>query len=101
MEYRTTDIRLILNRAHTKVGISPEDVTAILGRAPHIYVPSDREIPRALSEGVPIVKLRPNSEPAVAFKTLATLLKDEQQASTNDEAAEATESRRRIFGRKN
>ncbi len=101
MEYRPTDIRLILNRAHTKVGISPEDVTAILGRAPHIYVPSDREIPRALSEGVPIVRLRPNSEPAVAFKTLAALLRDDQIAVNDDEATVAAESRRRIFGRKN
>ncbi|MFL5953774.1 MAG: CpaE family protein [Gaiellaceae bacterium] len=99
MEYQSTDIRLILNRAHTKVGISPDDVTAILGRTPHIYVPSDREIPRALSEGVPIVKLRPNSEPALAFKTLATLLRDDQVASHNDQA-EAAEPRRRIFGRK-
>ena len=71
MDYDPGNIKLILNRAHSRVGISQSDVVAVLGRQPDIYVSSDREIPRAVNEGVPIVLARPQSEPAAAFRELA------------------------------
>jgi len=73
MGYEDSDIRLVLNRAHSRVGISHSDVVAVLGREPDIYVPSDREIPRAVNEGVPIVISKPESEAAQAFRALAGL----------------------------
>ncbi len=51
-------------RAQPQVGISTDDVVTVLGREPDIFVPSDREIPRAVNEGVPIVTSRPDSEAA-------------------------------------
>jgi pilus assembly protein CpaE len=47
-------IVLVLNRADSKVGITHADAAQILGREPDILVPSDREIPRAVTEGRPI-----------------------------------------------
>ena len=38
-----------------------------------MFVPSDREIPRAVNEGVPIVIAKPQSEAAEAFRQLAAL----------------------------
>ena len=69
MGYDATRIKLVLNRAHSRVGISISDVVAVLGRDPDIFIPSDREIPRAVNEGIPIVLGRPQSEPAQAFST--------------------------------
>jgi len=63
--------RLVLNRANTRVGITNDDVTAIIGRAPDILVPSDREIPRAVNEGIPVVTARAQSDAAAAFRQLA------------------------------
>ena len=45
----------------------------MLGREPDIFIPSDREIPRAVNEGVPITLSRPQSYAAAAFRDLAAL----------------------------
>jgi pilus assembly protein CpaE len=64
-------IKLVLNRAKTRVGISDEDVEAITDRKPDILVPSDRDIPRSVNEGNPIITYKPQSEAAEAFRRLA------------------------------
>jgi pilus assembly protein CpaE len=74
MDYDRGKIKLVLNRAHSRVGISQGDVVAVLGREPDVYISSDREIPRAVNEGIPIILARPQSEPAAAFRDLATTI---------------------------
>jgi pilus assembly protein CpaE len=71
MGYQPERIRLVLNRADSRVGITREDVAAIVGRAPDVLVPSDRDIPRSINEGVPIVHSKAKSEAARAFRDLA------------------------------
>jgi pilus assembly protein CpaE len=71
MGYEAGDMMLVLNRADTNVGISNEDVTLILGRAPDVLVPSDVAIPRAITNGQPIVVAAPKSGPARAYASLA------------------------------
>ena len=73
MDYDQDKIQLVLNRADTRVGISQHDVVAVLGREPNIYIPSDREIPRAVNEGVPVTLSRPQSYAASSFHDLAAL----------------------------
>jgi pilus assembly protein CpaE len=71
-------IRLVLNRADTSVGIKRSEAEMILGRTPDVFVPSDRQIPRATTDGEPIVVAAERSEPARAFHALADLyLQDE------------------------
>jgi pilus assembly protein CpaE len=107
MKYDTDRIYLLLNRAHSRVGISQSDVEAVLGRTPDVFIPSDREIPRTVNEGIPIVVARPQSEPAEAFGRLTTLLMGSEvgpepvpvlAASAADSSPSS--SRRRLFGRK-
>jgi pilus assembly protein CpaE len=73
-------IKLVLNRARTRVGISEEDVVAIVERAPDVFVPSDRDIPRSVNEGTPLVTSQPQSEAAEAFRLLATKLLEPEPA---------------------
>jgi pilus assembly protein CpaE len=73
MGYPHERIRLVLNRADTSVGISHADVVAILGRAPDVLVPSQREVVRSINAGEPIVTSARRSEPAKAFAALAEL----------------------------
>jgi pilus assembly protein CpaE len=106
MKYDPDRIFLLLNRAHSRVGISQSDVEAVLGRTPDVFIPSDREIPRTVNEGIPIVVARPQSEPAEAFGSLANLVMGE--SATGEEptpvaaasASGAGGGKRRIFGRK-
>jgi pilus assembly protein CpaE len=71
MGYDASRVSLLLNRADTKVGITPEDVFAIIGREPDVLVPSDREIPRSVNDGNPITSAKPSSRAAGAFRGLA------------------------------
>ena len=66
-------VKLVLNRADSRVGISKEDVISIVGRTPDVSVPSDRDIPVALNEGLPIVLANERSEAAKAFHRLASM----------------------------
>jgi pilus assembly protein CpaE len=73
MGYPPENIALVLNRADSRVGITHDDVAAIIARTPDVLVPSDREIPRSVNEGTPIVASRERSEAAKAFQKLADM----------------------------
>jgi pilus assembly protein CpaE len=71
MGYDSSRVTVVLNRADSRIGISREDVAAIVGRPPNVLVPSDREITKSLTEGVPIVIGNERSAAAAAFRELA------------------------------
>ena len=73
MGYDSARVTIVLNRADTRIGISREDVAAIVGRPPNVLVPSDREITKSLTDGVPIVIGSERSAAAAAFRELAEL----------------------------
>jgi pilus assembly protein CpaE len=100
MGYNPERVKLVLNRANSHVGISDSDVIAILGQTPDILVPSDREIPRAVNEGVPIVMARPQSEAAAAFRDLAGLYSGNQAVPITDNGRPQPAAKRKLFGRK-
>jgi pilus assembly protein CpaE len=99
MGYDHSQVRLVLNRAHSRVGISVSDVISVLGREPDVYVPSDREIPRAVNEGDPIVLSKPDSEAAAAFRSLAGMYAITTYEAPALEAVAQPKQRRRLFGR--
>ena len=94
MDYPLDRVRILLNRADTSVGISHADVVAILGRAPDVLVPSQRDVVRWVNAGEPIVLASKRSEPAKAFRTLADLA-----AADRAPAHSANGRRRRLLGR--
>jgi pilus assembly protein CpaE len=81
MGYDRKRTRLVLNRADSRVGISADDVVAILGRSPDVTIPSDRDIPRSVNEGRPIVLAKEKSEAAKGFRTLAHLYEQRQNGA--------------------
>jgi pilus assembly protein CpaE len=83
MGYPSDRIRLVLNRADSRVGITQEDVVQVIGRTPDVMVPSDREIPRSVNEGMPIVAAKSHSNAAKAFNRLASMYNGASPATTN------------------
>jgi pilus assembly protein CpaE len=73
MGHAADQIRVVLNRAGTNVGISDADAVEILGRVPDVFVPSDREITVSINEGVPVVLGNSRSDAAKALDSLADL----------------------------
>jgi pilus assembly protein CpaE len=71
MGYERQRIRIVLNRADTNVGVTVDDVVAIVGSRPDVAVPSHRDVVRSINEGSPIVLSRARSETAKAFRALA------------------------------
>ena len=71
MGYDREHVRLVLNRADSRVGITEEDVVTIVGRQPDVLVPSHREIACSVNEGTPIALANSRSEAARAFRALA------------------------------
>lgn len=71
-------VRVVLNRADTKVGVSTEDAAHLLGRRPDVLVPSHRDITRSVNEASPIVASAGNSEARGAFLALASAFAPER-----------------------
>ena len=71
MEYDHDRIKVVLNRADSKVGVTPGDVTALLGREPDVLIPSHRDITRSVNEATPIVGTTGNIDARRAFHQLA------------------------------
>jgi pilus assembly protein CpaE len=95
MGFPPQNVKLVLNRARSRVGISDDEVVAIMGRVPDVFVPSDRDIPRAVNEGKPILIAKPQAEASVAYRQLAAsyLLGDTSEPSVR--------GLRKLFGKGN
>jgi pilus assembly protein CpaE len=96
MEYDPGSIKVVLNRADSRVGVTPEDVTTLLGRAPDIRVPSHRDITRSVNEAMPIVLSGGHAEARKAFQALgASYLTEPGATGARDEKPR----RRKLFTR--
>jgi pilus assembly protein CpaE len=103
MGYDPARISILLNRADSRVGISHQDVDAIIGTTPSIFVPSDRQIPISVNDGVPIVMSEERSEAARSFRMLADLYDEEQKVVATERQTEIVSAEpkpRRRFARR-
>ena len=64
-------VKLVMNRADGRVGITPEDARAITGRDIDVLIPSHRDVARSANDGRPLILSQPSSEPARAMRALA------------------------------
>jgi pilus assembly protein CpaE len=67
LNYPKEKIRLILNRADSKVGLDAGEVEKTLRAPISALVPSSRAVPAATNRGVPIVKDQPNHPVSLAL----------------------------------
>ena len=78
MDYDRRQIRILLNRANTKVGIDRKDILAVLGRDVDILVPSHRDVTRSVNQGMPIA-LQSGAPAGRSFRDLAELYRDKRR----------------------
>lgn len=96
MGYESRNVRLVLNRADSSVGITHNDVLSILGRPPDALVPSHRDITRSVNEGSPIVQSHKRSEAAKAFRALAKSYVSEEAGADTEPAKRSLLTRSRV-----
>jgi pilus assembly protein CpaE len=101
MGHPPEQVRVVLNRAGTNVGISDSEAVQILGRTPDVFVPSDREIPVSINDGVPLTLSGSRSMAAQAINSLADMFVEDEVAGVAGKAAPLkVKRRRRLFRRK-
>jgi pilus assembly protein CpaE len=66
--------RVVLNRADSKVGLSPQDVERVTKIHVDALIPSSRLVPASLNQGVPLVASEPKSPIARSVASLAGTL---------------------------
>ena len=98
MDYAQNRVRLVLNRANTKVGLDGHDVVTILGRNADIHVPSHRNVTRSMNEGQPIA-LQQGATAGRAFRALADLYEKDDETRRAGKPAPASPGRRGLFRR--
>jgi pilus assembly protein CpaE len=95
MGYDPDRIAILLNRSDTRVGITHQDVDAIIGKSPSIHVPSDRQIPISVNDGVPIVLSEERTEAARSFRGLADFYVEQHATAESQPEPEPTEAKQR------
>ena len=83
-------IRLVLNRANSKVGMKPKEVEAALERKIAFEVPSDRTVPLAVNRGNPAVLSDSKAEFSRAIRAMAKELVASQAAAKQKKSFMAT-----------
>ncbi len=77
-----TKLKLVLNRANSKVRLDVGEVERTLGIKADCLVPSDIVVPQSVNKGVPAVIDAPRSKVAKSFEQLASLFTTEAAKSS-------------------
>jgi pilus assembly protein CpaE len=67
-------IRLVVNRADSKVGLRLPDVERLLGARVDATIPSSRSVPLSINQGQPVLLHEPKGDVAEAVRRVAALL---------------------------
>jgi pilus assembly protein CpaE len=70
-----TKLRLVLNRANSKVKLDVDEVERALELRAHALVPSDIAVPQSVNKGTPVVLDSPRSSVSKALRKLADTLR--------------------------
>jgi pilus assembly protein CpaE len=94
-------LKLVLNRANSKVGLTVREVEKSLGTRIDVTIPSSREVPYAVNQGVAIVAARPRTPVSKALvDSLDTITDGRTGARTSiteqDRDADGGRGRRRL-----
>jgi pilus assembly protein CpaE len=71
-------MKLVLNRADSKVGLTVREVEKSLGTRIDVTIPSSREVPYAVNQGVAIVTTRPKASVSKALHEALQIVTDGQ-----------------------
>jgi len=71
LSFPQSRVRIVLNRANTKVGMKQREVEAALEQKVRYEVPSDRAVPLSVNKGAPAVLSEPGSDFARAIDAMA------------------------------
>jgi MinD-like ATPase involved in chromosome partitioning or flagellar assembly len=86
-------IKLVLNRANSKVGMKPKEVESALEQKVGFEIPSDRTVPLAVNRGNPAVLSEPKADFSKAVRAMAKELAAAQAVAKQKKSFMATLAR--------
>jgi pilus assembly protein CpaE len=95
LHFPRTRLRVVLNRADSKVGLRLADVEKILGAPVDATIPSSRSVPLSVNKGHPIILEDPKGHVSEAIQRVASQFVDGQRSSRAGRA----KPRRSLFSR--
>lgn len=81
--YRNGLVRLVLNRADSKVLLEESEVEKAIGAKIKARIPSDRTVPRSVNKGVPVVLDAPRSQVSRSLSALAHDIMTHKEVETD------------------
>lgn len=84
--YNSGDVRVVLNRADSKVLLEAGEVDEAIGGEVVARIPSDRIVPRSVNKGVPVIVDMPKSPVAKSILGLAKTISEVEGREAHDVA---------------
>jgi pilus assembly protein CpaE len=63
----------ILNRADSRVGVTVDDASAVVGIPVTVAIPSARDVPLSMNQGVPVIEAAPRTQVARRYMDTAAI----------------------------
>jgi len=63
----------ILNRADSRVGVTADDASAVVGMKVSVAIPSARDVPLSMNQGIPVIEAAPRTQVARRYMDVAAM----------------------------
>ncbi|MGI9609726.1 MAG: AAA family ATPase [Acidimicrobiia bacterium] len=83
----------ILNRADSRVGVTVEDASAVVGMPVAVAIPSARDVPLSMNQGIPVIEAAPRTQVARRYLEAAAIF------STNGQSGSGSAPKRGLLAR--
>ena len=75
-------LRIVINRSDSKVGLNITEVEKSIGVEVDIQIPSSRDVPLSINQGIPLAELKPRSPVTTSLRDLTALVIPETAESS-------------------
>ncbi|NNC41188.1 MAG: AAA family ATPase [Acidimicrobiia bacterium] len=83
----------ILNRADSRVGVTVDDASAVVGMPVAVAIPSARDVPLSMNQGIPVIEAAPRTQVARRYLEAAAIF------SVNGQAGNSAAPKRGLLAR--
>ncbi|NNJ46775.1 MAG: AAA family ATPase, partial [Acidimicrobiia bacterium] len=70
----------ILNRADSRVGVTADDASAVVGMPVAVAIPSARDVPLSMNQGIPVIEAAPRTQVARRYLEAAAIFSTNGQS---------------------
>ncbi len=86
LKFPMKKVKVLLNRADSKVSLTPKDVERHLKHKIAVKIPSDRAVPRSVNEGTTVLQSAPNTPVTEALIKIVDLVQEFQITEDREQA---------------